>query len=96
MVRKVPISFTSEGITLVVLPPWKLHMDKTEGVNGLLLRLTICCSPTTMLEAVKIVSAVKCGDFERWADGTTGAADAVATDSKPSWKYAGVLRGRGQ
>ena len=41
--RNVPISFTSLGITLVVLPPWKEVMEKTDGLNGLLFRLTICC-----------------------------------------------------
>ena len=43
MALKVPISFTSLGITLVVLPPWKEVMDNTDGLNGLLFLLTICC-----------------------------------------------------
>ena len=39
----VPISFTSFGITLVVLPPLKEVIERTDGLNGLLFRLTNCC-----------------------------------------------------
>ena len=50
--------FTSEGITLVVKPPWNELMESTEGEKGFLFRLIICCRATTIWEATNIVSTV--------------------------------------
>src|SRR5205809_8105806 len=59
--RNVPINFTSDGITLVVWPPWNEQIESTDGLNGLLFLLTICCSATTNWDATKMVSTVRWG-----------------------------------
>ena len=61
MALKVPISFTSEGMMLVVLPPLTAVMDNTEGLKGLLFLLIICCSDTIKCAVINMVSAVYCG-----------------------------------
>ena len=62
MALNVPISFTSEGITLVVFPPCTEHIESTDGETGFLLREIICCKLIITCDAIKIVSGAKCGD----------------------------------
>ena len=62
MALKVPISFTSSGITFVVVPPLIEVIERTEGSNGFLLRLITCCRLITRCDAISIGSIVVCGE----------------------------------